>query len=147
MSTLSGTARRRTRNFCHTEGLDEAREKVEALAYYLAQLVDIRITALRFLNQHAMACQSILHSSWDYEKHFESAGRCLFMSSSGHLGLAPEASEEEDVICVLQGARVPFIVRPTGHHKCSLVGEAYVHGVMDGEVAELNLPLTELVIE
>jgi len=44
------------RNFCRGEGLPESREKVEALAYYMVKPTDVRITALKFLNQHAMDC-------------------------------------------------------------------------------------------
>jgi len=43
-------------------------------------------------------------------------------------------------VFLLRGAEVPFILRPMGEEKgkkkFQLVGEAYIHGVMDGEMAK-----------
>jgi hypothetical protein len=46
--------------------------------------------------------------------------------------------EPGDIICVFRGAPVPLILRPEpisadGEEIVKLVGEAYLHGVMDGE--------------
>ncbi|KAL7896603.1 heterokaryon incompatibility domain-containing protein [Trichoderma sp. TUCIM 5745] len=49
-------------------------------------------------------------------------------------GLAPKEAEDGDLVCILFGCTVPVILRPIedlGLYK--LIGEAYVHGVMDGE--------------
>jgi hypothetical protein len=40
-----------------------------------------------------------------------------------------------DIVCVLLGGSVPYIVRPKDDSYI-LIGEAYVHGIMDGEVLE-----------
>ncbi|KAE9981156.1 hypothetical protein EG328_011832 [Venturia inaequalis] len=46
--------------------------------------------------------------------------------------LGPNAILPDDVVCVMFGGIVPFVLRPAqGHYQ--LVGDAYVHGVMDGE--------------
>ena len=54
-------------------------------------------------------------------------------TNSGFLGLAPTRTHPGDVVCVLLGGPVPFILRENiwGHY--SLVGECYVDGIMDGE--------------
>jgi hypothetical protein len=52
------------------------------------------------------------------------------------MGLGPESMETDDLVCIISDARTPFVIR-----KCSgdsdkeyrLVGEAYVHGMMQGE--------------
>jgi hypothetical protein len=44
-------------------------------------------------------------------------------------------TEAGDVICVLLGGSVPYILRPIDDSYI-LIGEAYVHGIMDGEVLE-----------
>ena len=62
-----------------------------------------------------------------------SEGRRLFISVSGHMGLCPEATEPEDVICILFGADVPFVLRPLQNGNFLLVGECYIDGFMDGE--------------
>lgn len=49
-------------------------------------------------------------------------------------GLAPKEAKDGDLVCILFGCTVPVILRCTedlGLYK--LIGEAYVHGVMDGE--------------
>ena len=138
--------RRAYKSFCRSGSLDVAQDKVYDVEYYLSQPTDVRISALRFY-QHAIACQSILHSAEIFEKSWEIPGGRLFTTSSGHLGLAPKSTMERDLVCVLQGARIPFIVRPADDHGYKLVGEAYVHRIMHGEVADLGLPLEELFLE
>ena len=38
-----------------------------------------------------------------------------------------------DLVCILQGGPVPFLLRRTGRGEYVLVGDTYVHGIMDGE--------------
>lgn len=59
----------------------------------------------------------------------------LFSSTSrGRVGWVPAEAEVGDFVCVLSGARVPFILRPVAVREgvFRLVGEAYVHGLMQG---------------
>ena len=63
--------------------------------------------------------------------------RRLFRSVKGFLGLCPASSCVSDSVCVLPNAKVPFILRPrisTGHYE--LLGEAYLHGCMNGEIGQ-----------
>jgi hypothetical protein len=48
------------------------------------------------------------------------------------MGLAPINACEGDLICLLLSGKVPFLLRPNGD-EYELVGECYVHGLMDGE--------------
>ncbi|KAM0254725.1 hypothetical protein ACHAQJ_006507 [Trichoderma viride] len=49
-------------------------------------------------------------------------------------GLAPRETKEGDLVCILFGCTVPVVLRPMKDPEFyQLVGEAYVHGVMDGE--------------
>ncbi|OCL05501.1 hypothetical protein AOQ84DRAFT_390829 [Glonium stellatum] len=61
-------------------------------------------------------------------------GRKLFITSKGHLGLGPGALEEGDVVCILFGGIVPFILRRSDDGSWLLVGECYIRGFMQGEV-------------
>ncbi|CZR68976.1 uncharacterized protein PAC_18877 [Phialocephala subalpina] len=59
-------------------------------------------------------------------------------------GLAPTSAQEGDLICILFGCSVPVILRrvgPPDDHFYYLIGEAYVHGVMDGEALSKDLPV------
>ena len=64
--------------------------------------------------------------------------RRLFRSAKGFLGLCPASSEIGDCVWVLPNAKVPFILRrrtSTGCHE--LIGEAYLHGCMSGEIGRM----------
>lgn len=54
------------------------------------------------------------------------------------IGLAPMAAQVGDIIVVLYGCSVPVVLRPqkSGGSFFQLVGECYVHGIMDGEALE-----------
>lgn len=65
-------------------------------------------------------------------------GRLLFVTEKGFLGLGSSTLEIGDEVWILAGADVPFVLRPSGlsADKFCLVGEAYVHGAMQGEAVE-----------
>jgi len=67
-------------------------------------------------------------------KFFTTSGRNLF-------GLGPDGLQNGDAVAVLYGCSVPVILRPVEnrmHYK--LVGECYIHGLMDGQaVTDPNL--------
>ncbi|KAK4099241.1 HET-domain-containing protein [Parathielavia hyrcaniae] len=54
--------------------------------------------------------------------------RRLGFTVSGRVCLLPKRAEVGDQIALLRGGRVPVVLRPR-----EFVGEAYVHGIMDGE--------------
>ncbi|KAK8135006.1 Heterokaryon incompatibility protein 6 [Apiospora sp. TS-2023a] len=71
--------------------------------------------------------------AWNYNM-----SRCLYRTRRGYLGTGPHSVQRGDVVCVFMGAAVPFILRPRGDGDdgYTLVGDAYVHGVMDGELVK-----------
>ncbi len=58
------------------------------------------------------------------------------MTNEGYMGIAPMEAEVEDVVVVVQGGQVPFVLRKGGKEdaKWRLVGECYVGGLMNGKV-------------
>ncbi|KAG5789227.1 hypothetical protein H9Q69_011707 [Fusarium xylarioides] len=53
------------------------------------------------------------------------------------LGLCPPDTKKGDLICILLGCSVPVVLRETADKRhMTLIGEAYVHGKMDGEAME-----------
>lgn len=55
------------------------------------------------------------------------------------IGLGPALTQRSDHLCILQGARVPFIVRENAElGKYTLVGEAFAESFMHGEVEHLK---------
>lgn len=65
-------------------------------------------------------------------------GRRLFSTCEGLLGVGPRSMFDEGEsgyeIYILKGAKVPYILRKLENGTYRLVGEAYVHGIMHGEV-------------
>jgi hypothetical protein len=56
----------------------------------------------------------------------------FFTTRTGYLGCGPFQMQPGDKVCILLGGRVPYVLRPEDG-RYLLVGESYVHSVMDGE--------------
>ncbi|KAI8947944.1 heterokaryon incompatibility protein-domain-containing protein [Xylaria longipes] len=77
--------------------------------------------------------------------------RRLCVTKNGYMGLVPPLTHVGDVVSIFYGGDAPFLVRPAtnpvvakeiGVLRCRLVGECYMHGMMDGEmVGPGNTPL------
>lgn len=59
-------------------------------------------------------------------------GRRFTITREKRMGLCQKDARKGDVVAVLTGGSVPFILRPNGGHY-TLVGDAYIQGFMDGE--------------
>lgn len=54
----------------------------------------------------------------------------------GLVGYVPMRAKKGDLVCILFGSEVPFVVRKEAEGKYLLVGECYMHGIMEGEAVE-----------
>lgn len=71
-------------------------------------------------------------------------GRRFCVTERGYMAMVPPGTVQGDAVCLLYGVDVPFILRRhvfNEHHhgekspfNYRLVGETYVHGIMDGEM-------------
>jgi hypothetical protein len=61
-----------------------------------------------------------------------------FLSHLGYVGMGPTYMCPGDIIVVLTGASLPFIVRPVADGKFRFLGECYCDGIMDGEVVKVR---------
>jgi hypothetical protein len=66
--------------------------------------------------------------------------RKFAITQKGYFALVPRGATQGDAIVVFEGACVPFVLRKRQgeYGGYELLGEAYVHGIMQGEV--LNMP-------
>jgi hypothetical protein len=73
--------------------------------------------------------------------------RRLFKTRGGYLGTGARSLREGDEVWILHSSGVPFVLRPqlNGHYR--LIGEAFVYGVMHGEVQGMSLPRWQITIE
>lgn len=63
-----------------------------------------------------------------------STERTLGACEKGYLCPLPRLIKTGDKLVILKGGRVPVIMRGWQDGSMELIGEAYVHGIMDGEV-------------
>ena len=78
----------------------------------------------------------------DYITNVDTAcsNRTFFTTRDGRIGLGPSKLEIGGLVCVMCSTFTPFIIRTRsgiGHSHTELIGEAYVHGLMYGEVFDL----------
>lgn len=75
--------------------------------------------------------------------------RLLFNTRDGRFGFSSKGVQAGDLLCVLNGSPTPHVVRKTddreGEERYVFVGDAYVHGLMHGEVDSLGIAERELV--
>ena len=60
----------------------------------------------------------------------------MFLTSQGYLGLGQEGFRSGDIVCILLGGEVPYLLRQTVSSHTgifNLLSECYIHGIMDGE--------------
>jgi len=111
----------------------ETREKM--LTRFLPKLNDP--TELLFHNvEDNQLIYRLPHSLFDFHLQQAMPGRKLFRTEENRsLGLGPQSLEIGDLVCVLGGGRVPYLIRPVNEedNEARFVGEAYVHGIMHDE--------------
>ena len=77
----------------------------------------------------------------NYHKQLQvvARGRRPLLVSGNYLGIGPRETEQGDLVFILLGVDTPYILRRDSQDETlRLIGEAYVHGVMDGEAMEGN---------
>lgn len=63
-------------------------------------------------------------------------GRRLFLIERAFMGIGPSDTKQDDLVIIIPGAKVPFIVRKVDDNYFRFVGPAYVDSIMDGQVIE-----------
>ncbi|KAH7385338.1 heterokaryon incompatibility protein-domain-containing protein [Phaeosphaeria sp. MPI-PUGE-AT-0046c] len=60
-------------------------------------------------------------------------GRQLCLTRKGYLGWVPVAARVGDAVGLFAGCRIPYVLGWYGGEEYRIVGDAYLHGVMDGQ--------------
>jgi hypothetical protein len=84
----------------------------------------------------------------DFEESFRTAyyGRRLFRTRSGYFGIAAQLLHRGDSVWILAGADTPFVLSRLRDRDWRVVGEAYVFGIMNGEVLRGDAKLERLFL-
>jgi len=79
-----------------------------------------------------------------------SKGRKFFLTRLGRMGLGPMEAGIGDSLVICPGGKVVYVLRPLTEERFELVGDCFVHGIMDGEamkeLIDQEKPLERLVI-
>ncbi|KAL2061199.1 hypothetical protein VTL71DRAFT_7472 [Oculimacula yallundae] len=81
--------------------------------------------------------------------------RRFAVTKDGFMAIVPAMAKVDDVVSIASGARYPLLLRKKGEMQIpnkgilscyELVGECYVHGIMDGEMMNTETKVRELLI-
>ncbi|RBR13459.1 hypothetical protein FVER53590_09637 [Fusarium verticillioides] len=75
---------------------------------------------------------------WSHEATLVTRYRGFAITFGGWFVVGPDIMQTGDVVVVLYGGRTPFLLRRKDNGAWILVGECYVHGMMNGEVFDLD---------
>jgi hypothetical protein len=76
-------------------------------------------------------------------------GRRFFTTSRGYMGLGPLSASAGDEVVLFCGGKTPYVVHTLkrgGKKEFRFEGEAYVHGIMNGEAFQSNPQSSEFVL-
>lgn len=74
-------------------------------------------------------------------------GRLFGATSKKYVCLLPHNAELGDTICVLPGVCAPLVLRRQ-QFSFRIIGDCYVHGIMDGEVMNMpDITMTDIIVE
>ena len=75
--------------------------------------------------------EMMAHTSWEHS---------FCITQNGLIGLVPPGALPGDIVCLIPGGVIPYIMRPKGSSsssdECELVGESYIHGIMAADAIE-----------
>ncbi len=132
--------------------------RAKELAYLDELFADAEITfQSQEMNEHISAFESKqferladwIRAMASYDTSFaHSEPLALFRTAKGFLGYGPVSTQPGDEVWILPGATVPFVLRKTSKCRYCIVGDTYVHGVMQGEALDGNgIEFSEIEIE
>ncbi|KAK4952171.1 hypothetical protein LTR10_010091 [Elasticomyces elasticus] len=115
---------------CSSNGLRAAEGELRPLEQLLEDLLRNKPGQHR---EREVGLSRIANLTCDIRHMF---GRRLLVTDAGRYGLGPGIMQPGDVITIVRGVDVPFILRSADKGRYQFVGAAYVDGIMNGEAVE-----------
>ncbi|KAJ4993122.1 het domain-containing protein [Stagonosporopsis vannaccii] len=75
--------------------------------------------------------------NWSRDSDCAAFNRVFARTQQGRYVLGPRLMQPGDILCVLYGGKMPFVLRSWCNGDFLLVGECYVHGLMEGQVVDM----------
>lgn len=108
---------------------------LSGLSQYVARLLQLSKRDQAEIEVHDGSDSPGGTASYQLEPRSKSWDRTFLLTQNGSIGFGPKSSQPGDLICVLYGGKVPFVLRKVGEEH-RLLGPAYVEGIMEGEAVE-----------
>ncbi|KAH0541689.1 hypothetical protein FGG08_003852 [Glutinoglossum americanum] len=103
------------------------------------------------MSKDALAETVMKSNGFSFHVGMGSLGRRFCITRKGYLAIVPPKSKKGDLICILRGTRVPFLLRPERMQavgkaqRHQLVGSCYVHRLVDIEMATAEMKWFTLI--
>jgi hypothetical protein len=93
--------------------------------------------------------QRIRQDAKDFQQTLQATmwARRLFSTEQNLLGIAAKSIKPGDGIWLVPGSRVPLILRKLSNGHYVFVGEAYVHGIMNGEAMMAEARFGDIIVD
>lgn len=87
-------------------------------------------------------------NKWALKSQLKCGKRHFCVTKKGYMGLVPPDSRPGDEIVIILGVRTPMVLRSLDdcNWKFTLVGECYVHDMMNGEMLNMGLVARDYMI-
>lgn len=128
-----------------SEGVTRATKQSKVRCESLLAVIHAYYTAMRAMEDGSTTAAAIfsnvLQSNYDKFGSYMAtlafnAGRRPFITENGYVGVGPGCLEKGDEVVLFLGGSVPYVLRTDSTGRRVILGDGYVHGVMDGEFME-----------
>ncbi|TGO29111.1 hypothetical protein BPAE_0019g00270 [Botrytis paeoniae] len=129
-------------------GYNDLRRSIELYSDNARSITDNHLSEEEFdanTEEHIRCVQTAAYASYKNAMSYQQ-NRRPFISEKGYVGLVPGHSLPGDVIVIIFGMIQPFVIRSIGEDRWELIGEAYVHGIMDGEIMKDNIQTEDFLL-
>tara|TARA_R110002003_G_scaffold244_4_gene17448 strand:+ start:49268 stop:50296 length:1029 start_codon:yes stop_codon:yes gene_type:complete len=117
--------------------IEELLGAISGAEHPFAALADFEeMDVANFLQKFDPASESTFVIAWDaYLRLVELCQDplCVFETDTGHVGSGYARSVEGDIVAILNGCKLPLVLRPMDDGSFTLVDAVYVDGIMNGE--------------
>lgn len=119
--------------FCRTLHCNRFSESYLPHVQGLPHLQESRVELLRIIDAIGHGPESDLYNRSSIDSIITLIkGRVFFTTKERHIGLAPCRIEPGDQVCIVLGCQSPLVLRRNKFGDHTVIGECYLHGVMDG---------------
>ncbi|KAF5878889.1 putative heterokaryon incompatibility protein [Botrytis fragariae] len=129
-------------------GYNDLRRSIELYSDNARSITDNHLSEEEFdanTEEHIRCVQTAAYASYKNAMSYQQ-NRRPSISEQGYVGLVPGHSLPGDVIVIIFGMVQPFVIRSVGEDRWELIGEAYVHGIMDGEIMKDNTQTEDFLL-